>query len=398
MSLSAAVYGFAGQSYEIEGTDFQADNASFITYPTTAAWIQRLRGGDADDGAGRVQLAFAVLTPRSGAYRLRLPFRSTGQDASSGQLTELQTIRTRLAEDDTLWGGVAVSWKIFRHLSIGASVFVTYRSAMYQTQNASILRVFNAAGTVELTRVGLSSWTQADLMHVGLLGVLGVVAPITGGLRVGASFRSPLLELHGDADFQSFYTDVDGKTGRFELKSERAEGVTFRDRQPWKAALGVAWVEPRHWGASADFALYGGVGEHAVFEDDARPDLEGLLRSEKRMVWQVNVGGEYYVLGVAPLRLGFFTNRSSYEPVTVCQRGACAEGYHLLNDPVDMYGVSGSVGYETDHVGLNLGVTYSYGKTTLTETVEGSRGMSFSYDVTYARSFLYISIGGVFRF
>ena len=63
-----------------------------------------------------------------------------------------------------------------------------------------------------------------------------------------------------------------------------------------------------------------------------------------------------------------------------------------------MYGVTGSVGYELPRVALNLGVSYSFGSASSTVTHETALGRTFSLAVDQSRRYLFMSIGGAFRF
>ena len=400
VSLSAAVYGWASNDWRADSIRFESGNDNFITYPTTAAWIQRVREGE-EDGSGRVQLALSLVTPRSNVNRKRLTSLDTGIPQSGmGKPTVMShmSVLNMVTEDDTLWVGVSVAWKVMRRLSLGLSVFVSYRSAIYQEQGLAVLRFFRLANGNEFTRLGLGEMSTAEMTHIGLLGVLGAVVPITDHFKVGASFRSPGIELYGKADFAYFGTGYDQKKDVFTIEETLAQGVTYHHKEPLKATLGLAYVVPSVWGAALDFSIYGPVGEYAVFEDEAFPRLEESIRLKKKVVWQLDVGGEYYILGRVPLRAGFFTNRSSFDPVERCgPLGNCAEG-NFLTDAVHMYGVSGSVGYELNRVALNFGASYSFGSNDTTRTFQTALGNVVSYELSQDRSYLFISIGGSFRF
>jgi hypothetical protein len=388
LSLSASVYGLATQSYEVYAAGFSSQNSNFVSYPTTTAWIQRVRRGG-DDGVGRVQLALALLTPQSEVSRSRISLSGTGPGTSSGHTAALQSLSTQIVEDDTLWVGLAAAWKVVRRLGLGLSVFMTYRSGLYKVQSLLVRSELDGGG-VELSRYGQASQVDVKLRHFGLLGVIGIVVPATEWLRFGAAFRSPSIELSGKADFHSFSTPADGASKVFTLTTVDLEGVAFRDRQPFKATLGVAVGRRSRWGASVDVSLYGPVAEYAIFESAAEPTLADEARMKKKIVVQVNAGGEYSIAGTFPLRLGFFTNRSSLASMTDCSSGTCTERSNLLTDGVDLYGFSGSVGYEIEKATLNLGWSYCLGWRTQTTDA--------GYDLRTFRSYLFISLGGSFRF
>ncbi len=400
VSLSASVYGLANNSWAVEEIHFESENNSFITYPTTAAWIQRVRQGG-EDGVGRVQLALSLITPRSNINRKRLHNQEVNIP-QSGWATptnvDILSVINLVTEDDTLWVGISAAWKVLRRLSLGVSVFLSYRSAIYQEQQLVVARFYSYKTGKEITRLGLGQMSTAELTHLALLGVIGVMVPVTDHFKIGASFRSPGIELYGNADFKAFGTAYSLANKKLIIEEELFEGITFHSKEPLKGTLGLAYVVPFIWGAALDFSIYGPVADYPLFEDEAHPKLADVMRMKKKLIWQLDLGGEYYILGKVPVRAGFFTNLSSFDPVELCgPLGNCIES-NFFNDTVDMYGVSASVGYEVDHVALNLGASYSFGSSKSTVSYETALGRAVSQEVEQSRSYLFITIGGAFRF
>ena len=397
VSLSAAVYGYASRLYGVEQLSYESDNSSFISYPTTAAWIQRVRKGR-EDGTGRVQIAVSLVSPQSDASRIHAAYeRPLAQIGKTKTGVKLDSVSVRISEDDTLWIGVSAAWKIFKHLTVGASIFLTYRTGLYQDHGVSLATLQRMSDKKDMGSYGLALWRDIRLTHFALVGVLGVVVPITDGLRVGLSFRTPSAQLHGSADLKYFGT-VDAETRKVAPKTLDIPEAGFNDRQPFKTTVGVAYISPRSWGASVDFSLHGPAGEYGIFDlGDAQNDLSqaafGRLRMQKKLVWQLNVGAEYYIGQIVPVRLGFFTNLSSLDPPQECNAGVCHDHFNMFTDQVDLYGVSGSVGIELYNVALNLGLSYNAGTKTITVEVGGVQT-----EVDLGRSFMLVSIGGAFRF
>ena len=389
LSLSASVYGYARQSYALDGAlSLTSDNRDFVSYPTTAAWIQQVRKADDDSGAGRVQMALSIVTPQADVLRKRiymdLPAQATDK-AGTTEATEVLAVQN--AEDDTLWIGLSVAWKPVRWLALGLTIYGTLRSGQYQLHTHALVTEADAMGPTD--RWGAASRYDIAFSHYGLLGVLGLQAKLTDHLRLGLSLRSPQLPLHGAATINYVGAGVTD-AGTSTILTIDLEDAVFRDRQPLKATVGAAYVVPRFWGVSVDFSIYGPVGEYAIFEDDDTPDLAQNLRMKKRVVWQINAGAEYYIAGRVPLRAGFFTNRSSLAEFDTCDGGVCAQHGNLLTDGVDLYGGSGSVGWETARTTLTLGVSYCVGS--ITEDL----GDGLTQETT--RSYLLVALGGSFRF
>jgi len=107
---------------------------------------------------------------------------------------------------------------------------------------------------------------------------------------------------------------------------------------------------------------------------------------------QLNVGVEYYVLRRLSLRADFFTNLSSFQGPKSCGAGdeVCRERLdNPFGDPIDRYGVTGSVGYEFDHATITLAMFYNAGS--------AERGFDAEITVKARRSLLSLMLGGSFR-
>jgi len=395
VSLSSAVYGFVGNRGTVDTgglnvTVNDLDSRSFVSYPTTAAWIQQVRKG-AEDGSGRIQLAFSIITPQSTVGRNRLVLAGPWEASeTAGQLQRADLLIALAAEDETLWFGLSAGWKIHRRLAVGATLYASRRTGLYQLHQHGLVHTADAATQQENSRVGLASRVDTAFSHYGLLGVAGAVLFVTDHLRLGASFRTPSLALHGSADINVMAAYHDQTAGKSTFEANNQEGVTFRDRQPLKATLGAAYVVPRLLGVSVDLSIFGPVGEYAIFEDDAEPALASDYRMKKRLTWQINAGLEYYIKGIVPIRAGFFSNRSSLAEFDAClSTGECGRHENFMTDPLDLYGVTGSVGYEIDRATLTLGLSYNYGS-------RQSETSGLALDVS--RSFLFVVLGGSFRF
>ncbi len=394
LSLSASVYGYASQSFEIASADFASDNATFISYPTTAAWIQRVRQGG-EDGAGRVQLALSLVTPRSITSRRVLAFLTSQPDTRPGSNLTLVAQNTLLltSEDETLWVGLSGAWKIARFISVGTTAFFTYRTGLHQQQWQAVGGLFQPNG-LDVDRSAISSWQDIRLQHFGFLAAGGIIVTPTERLRIGAAFHSPSVEIHGRADITTFATPADQITGQFRVESQDIQGVAFHDRRPFKVSLGGAYLVRRRWGVSADLSLFGPLPEYAPLEPRAAQQLSANVRMKKRTVLQANAGGELYLKGKVPLRLGFFTDLSSLADLQDCAAAGgqqvCVAHENFLTDAVDMFGLTTSVGYEGERATLNLGLSAAFG-------AHDSR-LQNGLELSTFRSNVVLALGGAFRF
>jgi long-chain fatty acid transport protein len=383
LSLATAVYGFVSQSYAVPEVNFTSDNRNFISYPTTAAWIQRVRTGN-ENGIGRIQLALSLITPQSNISRQRLLVKDVTDPSIpqiSGDLLQLQ-----VAEDDALWVGFSGAWKAWKYLSVGATAFTTVRFGKYKMPIVGM-----TSNDAQATRWIEGEQTDLDFSSYGLLGLIGIIIHPSDHLNLGVTFRTPSLELHQGVEVSSYNTMQNEQDGSFRLETGKLTNLQFHDRQPFKAAVGSAYLMPRQYGVSLDFSIYGPVDEYSFLESASQPEWAKASRMKKRLVWQFNIGGEYYLTSVFPVRLGFFTDRSSLDYVEECNdEGQCIQHTNLLTDAVDHYGVAGSIGYEREKATLNLGWLYSFGSNT-------TRLLNNNILET-SRSFFFLALGGAFRF
>ncbi len=392
VSLAAAVYGFASESLSLDLTSANArllssDATTFISYPTTAVWIQRLREGD-NDGRGRMTAAFSLITPFSRVGRSLTRYETAAQDIGNDQDLTERGFEVQLAEDDTLWIGLSYAWRPLPWLHVGATAFFTMRSGLYQFYDLAGQTVRDSAGNTTLVE-GRSLRIAAELKHYGLVGLLGVLAEPLPGLRLGLTFRSPQASLGSKLDvnvIQAARETIDAQL----TVDEASVGGDFNDRKPWRLSLGVAYTRRQRVGVSVDFSLYGPTSSYNVMELDSGAALFPL---DQRLIWQLNVGGEYYILPSLSVRAGFFTNLSSFEGPDRCVANddVCRERLqNPFGDPIDRFGFASSVGYEVDRATITLAASYNVGST--------SRGFDADIMARAKRSLLFLVLGSTFRF
>ncbi|MFH1131980.1 MAG: hypothetical protein V1754_11635 [Pseudomonadota bacterium] len=389
LSLSAAMYGFSSRSSSINtSSPIEGNDSTFISYPTTTAWIQRVRKGN-EDGSGRIQLAVSLFTPYSDVWRTRWAYSMGLPSPAPNRERKLDVVEVTLAEDDTIWLGASFAWKIWKWVSIGATVFGTLRTGVYHFHGLYIRSLWTD-GVID-DALTLARRTELKFRHWGLLGVVGLQFRITEELRLGLSFRTPQYAISGTGDL-----NVLTMNGELDPQPElQIESIgldaTFQERQPFKATLGVAYLRPRDFGLSLDFSVYGTTSQYPVLKFTYEGKQEELFPTKKKVTIQVNWGGEYYLWERVPLRLGFFTNLSSLDPVTTCTiLDPDCVGASPFEDGMDRFGLSGAIGYEFDHATLNLGVSYNIG-------FDSAKSIQ-NFELDTRRSFLFLMIGGSFRF
>lgn|GEM_PF-5186521 len=381
ISLAAALYGVSRYGLKMDtGAPIDASDQQFIAYPATAAWVQNIRDGDRL-GVGRVQMALALLTPQSGANHRRLAYSRLYSDAQ-GNTYPSQEISVEVSEDDSLWIGISVGWKLHPRLSFGASIYAIRRSGNYSGYNVSLTQVGGG-------HYGFLEQGGLKFEHWGLNAQVGLLLEVTAELRLGLRLRSPLLPITGSAEANFFTVNAEETYVPPNLKGN------FIDSQPASGAIGIAYLKPQFFGVSLDFTVWGPMPGHAMVRldtsalDPSSPVAE-LFATKKKTTIQVNLGGEYYIAGFVPVRAGFFTNLASTAMSGCSSVDPDCDDSNPLEDPIDRFGVTASVGVELRRFTLNFGALYNFGMRT-EKTIGG-------FTMKTERSFLFFMLAGSFRF
>ena len=372
LSLSTAVYGFVFDGGRVDAVGFDDTQSTFVSYPTAAAWIQRLAKGG-EDGVGRVQLGLSLITPRSRVTRFRVAVAADGEGL----------ISATAAEDDTLWLGLSLAWKTWRHLALGVSLYTTLRNGSYQFYN------FAWAGQDTADLAFLPSRADMTFRHYGLMALFGLLVPLNSQLKLALTLRTPQLHLGSSARFGVLAISNDQQS-EGELAIVDIDQARFRDREPLKVTFGAAYTVARQWGLSADLTLFAPVGEYSLLTLSQDGQQVDAFPMRKKAIVQVNLGGEYYLWQVVALRAGFFTNLSNFARVDCPADQPACNDENPFTDEIDRVGLTTSIGYEIERATLTLALSYN----------AGSKSTRLDNDlaVKLRRSFLFLSLGGSFRF
>lgn len=336
VALSVSLYGI--QSFRIKdglgpGEDFKA--SQFETIPSTFGSI--LKASD------NLALAFAIFNPDKLKANIRHSFEHR-PDASG---LERSDYYSATFDDSTLWIGPSLGWRPGKHLKIGAGVYLVYRSLVDKQDWAYRY----TDGATQKTAEIRTRFYNIDLSNYGLLGLVGAQYELSEEFVLGAVVQLPSLNITGDGEL--LYATSLGIPEDDQLI--QAKNMKSRNDIPAKFTLGGAWRQ------SGLFTLEWNCSYHLP---TSYPPLSGEdvwtgqpIASELRRkgVVDFNLGGEYYIAETYPIRAGVFTNLSS-------SPGVDKDDLAGSQDKIDMYGLSFSIGNETEHTTLSLGVNYVWGK------------------------------------
>jgi len=319
LSLSANLYGL--QNYKVDdalapGEKFETD--SFHSVPSTAGGTFRVNTNTI--------AAFSIFIPKKGSFFETIAF------------TEKEHYYTLSQDYQTMWLGPSLAYSYTPRLSLGGSIFGVYES--YNSQQSLLWGDVDQAYANGLKYDSLS-----------LLGMLGVQYRLDEYWSAGFTFQTPSVALKSDGEYLEDAVDptVNGKKSGVLY----ADNLEVENMIPAKFVLGIAREVPGVWafGVDVTYHLAESYTRLKGTSSDGR-ELEAPLKRES--VLDLNMGGEYVLLGKYPLRAGVFTSRSSAPDLDVEESHYPAQ--------IDLYGMTCSVGATTRNSAVNLGVNYIFGQ------------------------------------
>lgn len=322
LSVSANLYGF--QKYDADsglsvGEDLKRN--SFVGIPAAVAGISKLEGKGA--------LALSAFIPDRRSFNELVAF------------LESKHFYNFSEDDQTMWIGPSFGCPWSDKLLLGASVFGVYRT---------------------YSRIESMSWGDINYSYsddlkydaFGLLAVFGAQYMINDNLSAGIVLQTPSWDLAGSGTFSA--SAISSAAGSAALYGE---GLETGNCIPMKITTGIGWQKPMDRALSLDITYHFSGSYNLVSGNLKGSGITGssdALHLTREAVLDVNIGGEYYFRGTYPLRLGFFTNRSSAPDVSPA---AAPTEYRIPK--IDKYGITGSIGRETKNMGMNVGLIYVFG-------------------------------------
>ena len=318
-SLSATVYGY---------TKVAMDNAlgfgesvgdmnitTFYAIPSLFGTVYHFGADDANT------VAFSIVSPDVFSYRNQT---KTGVD---------RLLFSSRSSQQTYWFGPSYARRINRHVSVGATLYGLFGQSAFEAQLSGRLNDEDFESLQGDLR--LSENFEDDRKTFGVLAQAGVRLS-WDELHFGLVARSPSLQAWGSGSYANSYlvtyrNEVDQDTKQIDFQPRRAD--------PFMAGLGVAYVAPLSWAASADVKYHGAAKFRDADKDEVAEDVE------LRQVVNGNVGLEYVAAKRFPLRAGFYTNFSPYR-----------------DDGIDTYGLTLTGGYEEKQTSFSLGLNYAWGR------------------------------------
>lgn len=246
--------------------------------------------------------------------------------------------------------GPTIAFRITDSFSIGASAF-------YRNYSGKTSLYFGTTGF---------GMMQSEITYGGFTLGLGAKYNITDSLKIGASYFSESIYLHGT------------NTWVVDTISTQATGTEKGDmRSPNKFSLGLAYDVKRNYTISVDGIYYMGLNysqPHGLM-DISEPNSK--YREDAH--YDLSIGNEYFLDESFSLRLGFFTNSS----------GAPKE---KKSEKIDLYGGTFGLGFYTGEVSSGVGFSAMYGNE------DYQKGTTQNTGAKYKRFYVSLVVGGSMAF
>ena len=325
----------------------------------------------------RWKFSYALLTRQYS--NVLMSARYTQADFSSDQVFPGDKFIGAVDYNATLneqWGGLGASFRISDHLSVGASLFISYRAQSYQFSNylrymmkddtSSLLLTYNHDKTLKYK-------TFSGLLKFGL-------AWQKGEWKIGLTVTTPRVQFFGNGNIQREESAValDNTSGEGFLVMGRLSNIKAKYKSPLSIGAGVEY-SGKKTRVTFSCEYFFAIKTYHLFETNSDPfvypaaddtgsvhqNLQSFLHvtNAARAVFNIGLGFSQDLGTKFTLLLGARTDYSTFTlPV---------EGDKYLHNSAgwDIYHFTGGVAYHQKRNTVTLGFTYSY-----------SPGVSFSND------------------
>jgi long-subunit fatty acid transport protein len=316
VSLSANLYGF--QLYHVENGLFPGENVqgdSFVTIPSTMGGIWKY--------GPELSLAFSALVPDRSSYNEIVAYHDS------------QHLYQVNEDDQTLWVGPSAAYQLTPSLSLGASLFGVYRSynesisLFYEDYDASYAR-------------------GRKFNDVALAAVLGLQYRPGCDWSIGLTLQPPTGHLYDSGKTMEHVLGRNVLSNNFYY----TENVNTDNQLPTKIALGVGRQVQGDYAFGLDLTYH--LPTSYNLQQWQALGQENYARIVRAPVLDLNLGGEYYIQKIYPVRAGFYTGFSSVPEIN--------EKDNYASSNVDIYGLTVSIGREVRNVAFNVGLNYIFGR------------------------------------
>lgn len=324
-SLSAAVsiYNKYDTSYD-ETNDFgqaplRVNRGAFKPIPSSSGTVHSFKN---------FAFAISIIFPDFEAYN--------GIITSTSK--EVSTLNLR---DESLWVGGSLAFNASHEDAFGLSMYYTSRNYSRSVTDRS-------KGTINTV-----SNEEKNYTHNSIVYVLGYYRPLTQNWTIGLSHRFQSLPISGTGNY--FSSTVSTQPSETLVNQIDLHSNTMI---PPKTSLGIAYEEPKKETYSVDISFY---------DSEKYQDIDftqGYQIVRHKPIWNINLGYENYLKEWLAMRLGLYSNFSSFDKVPDSPT-------ELVPDHIDMWGFSTNFAiFTSKQSSITLGGYYTGGKGYSIQTVD----------------------------
>lgn len=194
--------------------------------------------------------------------------------------------------------GGAVGWQPMPELRVGAGLFFLYDRAR---QSRSLFESIESADGSDATSLFYLDSFRVLLRTIGVRATGGAQWEVSPSWRLGLLLESPMIQIYswGNATLATSTSSRNAGGGQVQSANRNYVSISqFEGKmlEPFHAQLSVAYVQPSYWvGLAAD--IYTPLKEPSLYID-------------KKLNWNVSVGGKISITKKIDLGVGLFTDRS----------------------------------------------------------------------------------------
>ncbi|MFN7952972.1 MAG: outer membrane protein transport protein [bacterium] len=329
VSVSANAFAWRSQTYRSAffGEDVDFESSTFFPSAVASALKPTSMPG--------LALGFSVIVPHastSSSKQLFHPQLYEGIDTHIGSDFEVALTTYEL--------GPSVAYELTPSLSVGATLYAVYATSSTRIGFTTQQALVGPEGVPLVTDFRFQSVEDSSL---GFVSVLGALWSPVASVDLALAIRPPGYQSH----------DVTSRITVLALSNDgvlvpnpglgEARDSSFDEGQPASFTPAIAWRPWDRLTLAAEASLF----LRRSF------DVAGVSVA-RELTWNANVGAEYRLADEVPVRLGFFTNRTSSP--------APKPGDTRYLDHVSDYGFTVGTAYVVSYAELSVGLRMSWGE------------------------------------
>lgn len=351
-NLAASVNAFSNTRKTYKGALTSTSGKKHDWEQESSVLLPNFFGATYDTSVGTIGLTYAV--PDSIQRKQQQSFADI---TSSRAGAEIRQYNLNINDvDHTYLFGPSYAFRVSDNLSLGATLYGSYRDSTVIRNQSLFLRDTDPGDTIDNSNAFQTINGYLYRTEWGVRPILGVMWSPADKWAVGFSASKTWIVSAKQKKQTTINSNVDSdpNTPLFLLEKDEEE----RDI-PFEARLGVAYFPSPALLLSADVSYHSGSGDLIREGQTLRitgPNAFQVVEDELQPVINVALGGEYYLTDKLALRGGLYTDFANTEDIR--KDGVTVD----QPEHVDIFGGTLSLTRFTRSTSATLGIGYAYGK------------------------------------